>query len=500
MAGRSVCVLVLAAVLLLGIVTISRSKGLRGKEPPGPWRIPSQFSERERVEMKEALKGAIRIPTVSFSSEESNVTALAEFGEYIHKVFNTSFIQHEVVGGYSHLFTVQGSDPSLEPYMLLAHFDVVPAPAEGWEVPPFSGLERDGVIYGRGTLDNKNSVMATLQALELLLLRNYIPQRSFFIALGHDEEVSGKNGAQKISALLEARGVWLAFIVDEGSAILDGFIPGIKKPFAQISVSEKGSINLKLQVSMTPGHSSAPPKETSIGILAAAVSRLEQTPLPNMFGDGPLKTSLELLANEFSFPFNIVLRNMWLFQPLVKRFLERNYIASAQVRTTTALTMFNAGVKENVIPSVAQATINFRIHPAQTVQEVLELVKNIVADDRVQFHVLSAFDPLPVSPSDDQALGFQLLRQTIQSVFPEVSIVVPGTCIGNTDSRHYTNLSNGIYRFNPVYLQPQGFQSIHGFNEKISVQSFETQVKFLFELIQNSDTAAQVLVPHVHEL
>ncbi|XP_006834137.1 PREDICTED: probable carboxypeptidase PM20D1 [Chrysochloris asiatica] len=503
MAGRSVYVLALVVVLLLGIATVSRSKGLSGKQPQGSLRIPSHFSEEERVEMKEALKGAIQIPTVSFSADESNTTALAEFGDYIYKafptVFSTSFIQHEVVGGYSHLFTVQGSDPSLQPYMLLAHFDVVPAPVEGWEVPPFSGLERDGFINGRGTLDNKNSVMAILQALELLLIRNYIPQRPFFIALGHDEEVSGRNGAQKISALLQARGVQLAFIVDEGSFILDGFIPNIKKPFAQIAVSEKGAIDLMLQVNMTPGHSSAPPKETSIGILAAAVSRLEQASLPNMFGDGPLKTTLELLANEFSFPANIILNNLWLFQPLVKRLLERNYITNAMVTTTKALTMFNAGVKVNVIPPVAQATINFRIHPAQTVQEVLELVKSIVADDRVQYHVLSAFDPLPISPSDDSALGYQLLRHTIQAVFPEVSIITPGTCIGNTDSRHYTNLSNGIYRFNPVYLQPQGFSSIHGINEKISVQAYETQVKFIFELIQNADTA-RVLAPHVHEL
>ncbi|KAM9612961.1 N-fatty-acyl-amino acid synthase/hydrolase PM20D1 isoform 3-T3 [Trichechus inunguis] len=477
MARRNVCMLALGAVLLLRIATVSRSKDLRGKEPQGALRIPSQFSEGERVNMKEALKGAIQIPTVSFSSEESNTTALAEFGEYIYKVFptvfSTSFIQHEVVGGYSHLFIVQGSDPSLQPYMLLAHFDVVPAPAEGWE--------------------------AILQALELLLIRNYIPQRSFFIALGHDEEVSGRNGAQKISTLLQARGVQLAFIVDEGSFILDGFIPNIKKPFAQIAVEEKGGINLMLQVNMTPGHSSAPPKETSIGILAAAISRLEQTPLPNMFGDGPLKTTLELLAHEFSFPTNIIMSNLWLSWPLVRRLMERNCITNPLVRTTTALTMFNAGIKVNVIPPVAQATVNFRIHPAQTVQEVLELVKNIVADDRVQLHVLSAFDPLPASPFDDQALGYQLLRRTIQSVFPEINIVAPGTCIGNTDSRHYMNLSNGIYRFNPLYLQPQGFSSIHGINEKISVQAYETQVKFIFELIQNADTD-RVPVPHVHEL
>lgn len=380
--------------------------------------------------MKEALKGAIQIPTVSFSHEESNTTALAEFGEYIRKVFptvfSTRFIQHELVGKYSHLFTVRGSDPSLQPYMLMAHFDVVPAPEEGWEVPPFSGLERDGFIHGRGTLDNKNSVMAILQALELLLIRNYTPRRSFFIALGHDEEVSGINGAQKISALLQSRGVQLAFIVDEGGFIVDGFIPHLQKPFGLISVSEKGAIDLMLRVNMTPSHTSAPPKETSIGILSAAISRLEQTPMPNMFGSGQLKTMLQHLASEFSFPTNIVLNNLWLFQPLVSRLMDRSPMTSALVRTTTALTMFHAGVKVNIIPPVAQAIINFRIHPAQTVHEVLELAKNIVADDRVQFHVLRAFDPLPVSPSDDQALGYQLLRQTIQSIFPKINIVVPG--------------------------------------------------------------------------
>ncbi|XP_019505124.1 PREDICTED: N-fatty-acyl-amino acid synthase/hydrolase PM20D1 isoform X2 [Hipposideros armiger] len=463
MARPYVCLLTLAAVLLLGFSTVSRSKYPTGKEHQRASRIPSQFSQEERVAMKEALKGAIQIPTVSFRPGEFNTTALAEFGEYIRKafptVFKTSFIKHEVVGEYSHLFTVQGSDSSLQPYMLMAHIDVVPALDQGWEVPPFSGLERDGFIHGRGTLDNKNSVMAILQALELLLIRKYIPRRSFLIALGHDEEVSGEYGAQKISALLQARGTQLAFIVDECGFILDGFIPNLKKPFAI----------------------------------------LEQNPLPNMSGNGPLKRLLQQLANEFSFPTNIVLNNLWLFWPLVRRLMDRNYVMNALLRTTTAVTMFNSGVKVNVIPSVAQATVNFRIHPSQTVQEVLELVKNTVADDRVQFHVLNAHEPLPDSPSDDQALGYQLLLQTLQSVFPEINIVAPASCIANTDSRHYANLTTGIYRFNPIYVQPQDFRSIHGLNEKISVQAYETQVKFIFEFIQNADTELEP-APHQHEL
>uniref|UniRef100_A0A8D1E2B5 Peptidase M20 dimerisation domain-containing protein n=1 Tax=Sus scrofa TaxID=9823 RepID=A0A8D1E2B5_PIG len=444
MARPYICLLALAAVLLLGIATISRSRGLRDKAHQSAPRIPSQFSQEERVAMKEALKV---FPTV----------------------FKTSFIRHEVVGEYSHLFTVHGSDPSLQPYMLLAHIDVVPAPDEGWDVPPFSGLERNGFIYGRGTIDNKNSLMGILQALELLLIRNYIPRRSFFIALGHDEEVMGVNGAQKISALLQARGVQLAFIVDEGSFIFDGFIPGLKNPFAMVAVSQKGLINLMLQVNTTPGHSSAPPKETSIGILAAAVNRLEQTPMPNMFGDGPMKMALQELANEFSFPTNLFLSNMWLFRPLVGRLLAR-FISAAPQRELQQTTTFQSGLKVNVIPAVAQAIVNFRIHPAQTVQEVLKLAKDIVADDRVQFHVLNAFDPPPISPYDDQALGYQLLRQTIQSVFPEINIVVPGTCVGNTDSRHYSNLTTGIYLFNPLYLQPQSF--------RLRLQSWQLPVSY----------------------
>ncbi|XP_049626965.1 N-fatty-acyl-amino acid synthase/hydrolase PM20D1 [Suncus etruscus] len=503
MARWSICMLTLATAQLLGIASICRAKDLLDQEYQRTSRISPRFDPEELIKMKEALKGAIQIPTVSLTPGEYNTTALLKFGEFIRKVFptifNTSFIQHEVVGNYSHLFTIQGSDPSLQPYMLMAHIDVVPASEEGWEVPPFSGLERDGFINGRGTLDNKHSLMAILQALEFLLIRNYIPRRSFFIALGHDEEVYGENGAKKISALLQTRGVQLAFLVDEGSFILDGIISILKEPIAMIAVSEKGILNLMLQVNMMPGHSSAPPDETSIGILAAAVSRLEQTPMPNVFKDETLKTTLQLLAKEFPFPIDVILNNLWLFWPLVSRVIEMNPVANAFIRTTTALTMFNAGIKVNSIPSVAQATVNLRVHPSQTVEEVLEFVKNTVDDDRVQIHVLKAFNPQPASPFDDQALGYQLLHQTIQSVFPELHIIVPGICIANTDSRHFRNLTTSLYRFTPIYIQSEAFNRIHGVNEKISIQNYETQVKFMFELIQNADIE-QTDVHHLHDL
>ncbi|XP_019369286.1 PREDICTED: N-fatty-acyl-amino acid synthase/hydrolase PM20D1 [Gavialis gangeticus] len=492
--------LVLLAVLLLraGLV----------HPPPAPifWAPRSAAGPAfDAQELVRVLRGAIKIPTVAFFRKQLNTTALIEFGQYIQKVFpavfSTEFIQHEVVGEYSYLFTVQGSDPQLMPYMLLAHMDVVPASEEGWKFPPFSAEEDEGYIYGRGTLDNKNSAIGILQALEFLLRRNYRPRRSFYIGIGHDEEVSGLDGGKQIAMLLQARGVKLSFLLDEGSGILDGVIEGIKSPVALIAITEKGSLTLNLTVRSDPGHSSAPPKETSIGILAAAMSRLEKNPMPRLFGYGPELMMFEHLASEFAFPLNIIMKNLWLFSPIVSRIIERKPPGNSVVRTTTALTIFNAGIKFNVIPHLASAAVNFRIHPAQKVAEVLEIVKDTIDDDRVELTVIEAFDPLPISPWDDQALGVQIFRRTIMDVFPHVSSIAPGICIGNTDSRHFTNLTDAIYRFNPVILKADDVSRIHGWNERISVKNYEKQVEFLFQLIQNSDID-KLPKPHLstHEL
>ncbi|KAK5863920.1 hypothetical protein PBY51_000907 [Eleginops maclovinus] len=227
------------------------------------------IDHHQREELLAHFKEAIRIPTVSFSEKESNTTALLEFDRLLREVnkrLRLLLIRHELVANYSHLFWVQGSHPDLVPYLLLAHIDVVPASeADGWEAPPFSAQEIDGFIYGRGTIDDKSPVMGILQALEYLLKKGYAPRRGFYIGLGHDEEVSGFKGALNIVRIMKQRSVRLSFVLDEGLAVLDGVISGLQGPAALIGISEKGSATVKLSVSMAPGHSSMPPRETSIG-------------------------------------------------------------------------------------------------------------------------------------------------------------------------------------------------------------------------------------------
>nr|XP_020467594.1 N-fatty-acyl-amino acid synthase/hydrolase PM20D1 [Monopterus albus] len=500
-----VAALLLFTVASIRTFTLDVNVGLQTAHWEKTNNISLVIDHHQRKELLENFKKAVRIPTVSFSPTESNTTALLDFERLLRKVFPTVFsstlVHHELVANYSHLFWVPGSQPDLVPYLLLAHIDVVPASeSDGWEAPPFSAQEIDGFIYGRGTLDDKGPVMGILQALEYLLIKGYAPRRGFYIGLGHDEEIHGHNGAVNIVHVLKQRGVRLSFVLDEGLAILDGIISGLEGPAALIGVSEKGMANVKLSVSVKPGHSSMPPSETSIGILAAAVKRLEDNPMPRFFGYGPERETFEHLAHKFRLPMKFIMSNLWLFSSLLGRVMERKPDSNAFVRTTTAVTMFNAGVKVNVIPSLAEAYVNLRIHPAHSLQEVLDLIQSTVGDQRVKIELVYGFDPLPVSSADEKSFGFQIIKKTVLDMFPTVA-VAPGICIGNTDSRHFKDLTSDIYRFSPVWFKPGDLQRFHGINERISKKNYEDLVAFYFSLIQNSDIQ-KLPEPHssLHEL
>jgi carboxypeptidase PM20D1 len=390
------------------------------------------------------------------------------------------------VAQFSPLYSWEGSDPKAAPIALLAHQDVVPvAPGteKDWQQPPYDGVIADGFIWGRGSWDDKGNLYSMLEAAEALAKAGFRPKRTIYFAFGHDEEVTGQRGAKAIVALLAARGVKLDFVLDEGLLIADGMIKGLDKPAALIGVAEKGYATLVLTAHATPGHSSMPPRDTAIGMMSAALARLEDHRLPMQIR-GSVSEMFDTLAPEMSGFNRVVLSNLWLFKPLVLREFEKNGPSEATVRTTTALTIFNAGDKDNVLPGNAEATVNFRLIPGDTQASVTDHVRRTIADDRISIEPSpSNADPTPVTTTSGEP--FRALNRTIREIFPDV-VVAPGLMVAATDSRHYAGLTDTILRFTPVRANADDLKRFHGTNERLSIEGYADMIRFYRRLIENA--------------
>jgi carboxypeptidase PM20D1 len=296
--------------------------------------------------------------------------------------------------------------------------------------------------------------------------------------------VGGARGAATIVKLLQQRGVKLDFVIDEGLVLTEGILPGVDKPAALIGVAEKGYLSVLLTAGGKSGHSSFPPAPgtSAIGVLAAGLKQLDEQQFPASLG-GVGREMFETLAPEMHGFSRVALSNLWLFGPLVRMQLEKNPSTNAMLRTTTALTMLEAGNKENVIPGVAQATVNFRMLPGDTVESVLRHVKDKVGS-RIEVKALAgSSEASPVTPTD--SASYQLINRTMRSVFPG-TLVAPGLVIGGTDSHLYTPITNHIYRFSPVRAKPEDLSRFHGTNERIATANLAEIVRFYHQLIRNA--------------
>lgn len=436
------------------------------------------------------LAGALRFQTVS--SEEAGRVRGEEF-EGLHRYLEENFpkahaaLTRESVGDYSLLYTWRGQDESLKPVLLAAHQDVVPVGPEtvaGWEQPPFEGRVAGGYVWGRGALDDKSNLLALMEAVEALVGEGFRPRRTVYLAFGADEEVGGAGGAARMAELLRARNVALEYVLDEGLAVTEGIIPDVSQPVATVGVAEKGFVSLELVVEGAGGHSSMPPPQTAVGILGAAVARLEERQMPASL-DGVTRQLLEHVGPEMPFGKRLVMANLWLFGPLVVRKLAESPGTNAGVRTTTAATVIGGGVKENVLPASARAVVNFRILPGDRIESVVAHAREAVADPRVKINRLGAFAAEPSAVSGTDTAGFQTVRRTIRQLFPD-TLVAPALVLGATDSRHYARLTTDIYRFSPMRVRREDVERIHGTNERISVKDYAACVKFYHQLMKNS--------------
>lgn len=451
---------------------------------------PVEPVEGEPVEAQsvaEHLAAAIRIETISSGDPADfrgeSFDTLHRLLEKLYPRVHTS-LQLEKINRYGLLYTWVGSNPELEPVLFAAHQDVVPADPstlEHWTHPPFSGQIEDGFVWGRGALDIKSQMITLLEAVETLLKKGYRPERTIYLAFGQDEEVGGPQGATAIAKTLQERGVKLWALVDEGGALTEDVLPGVKTPIALIGTAEKGYLSLHFTVHATPGHSSAPPRETAIGLLARAIARLEVNPLPAWVGAAePLFHAIAPVA---PFSMQFIFANLWLFKGLAEKRLSASPQTSAMIRTTTAPTLISGGIKDNILPSKAEAVVNFRVLPGNSIAAICEYVRAVIGDKRVEFEPLEHihWEASPVSPtSGDQ---YDSLSAAIRAFFPDV-VVAPFLELGGTDARHYGSVCEHIYRFSPYRINQADLERIHGINERISVESLGQMTQFFIYLMR----------------
>jgi carboxypeptidase PM20D1 len=441
--------------------------------------------------LAERLALAIRIRTISHQdSAKLDPRAFLGLHGYLAATYPAAHaaLERETLAGLSLLYTWQGRNPELRPVLLAAHQDVVPVEAESeadWTHPPFDGVVREGVVWGRGAMDNKASMICLLEAVERLVREGFRPERTVYLAFGHDEEIGGDEGANQIAKLLASRGVALEWVIDEGGVIAADLLPGIEGAVAVIGIAEKGSVSVILEVEAPGGHSSTPPRHTAIGNLASAVAALERHPMPASI-DGATALFLDYLAPELPFSARIVLANRWLFGPALRYGFSGEPALDAMLRTTTAVTIFEAGVKENVLPKRARAVANFRIHQNDNIEAVVRHVRETIDDERIRLHVdvrTPPRNPSVVSPVDSEA--FLGLARTIREVFPGVA-AAPYLVVGGADARHYHVVSENIYRFGPYVFGRDALQLAHGTNERITAENLVGAVRFYTRLIQNA--------------
>lgn len=483
---KKISLVVVAVLSILFGVVVVRTLSFTSRQLNVP---PVQETTLDSDAVLRRLSEAIRYRTITNQiMTEPASGEFQRFHAFLAKSFPRvhEFLSKEIIGGHSLLYSWPGKDNRLKPILLMAHMDVVPVDAaseSSWRHPPFSGEIAEGFIWGRGTMDDKASVMAILESVEILLAHGFQPQRTVYLAFGHDEEVGGNNGTAKIAAALRSRGVELEFVLDEGLNILSGIVAGIAAPVALIGIAEKGYVTVRLTTETPGGHSSIPPAKTAIGIISRALHRLEAASFPSRLSV-PTRQMFDFLGPEMAGTKKVALANLWLFDPLVRKQLAASPLTNAAIRTTLAPTILNAGIHENVLPTAANAVVNLRILTGESVAGVIEHVEKAVDDRQIKI------TPLPVrmepsTVSDIEAPSFTMLHRTIRQTAPE-TIVAPSLLVAATDSRHYAGLTRNIYRFLPITVGPEDAKRYHGIDERISIQDYERCVRFYEQLIRNS--------------
>lgn len=432
----------------------------------------------------ERLAAALRCATVSTDDpRDTDDAAFERLDAHLQQSFPRVHAELELQRfGHSRLYRWPGREPGRVAAILLAHQDVVPADdPQRWTHPPFAGVVDDEYIWGRGAIDDKSRVLAILEAVESSLAAGLQPRHTVYLAFGHDEEVFGGYGAERIAEHLRHAGVYADLLLDEGGVITAGVVDGLRQPVATIMLGEKGYATVRLSVTEVGGHSSMPGKQTAVGRIARAVGRIQDHPMPLRLTP-VIADMLARLREVLPEPRRRLLGLAGVAAPVITRVMAARPQTEALVRTTAAPTVIRGGVRANVLPQHAEALVNFRILPGDSVASVLAHCRKVVRDKNIRFELVG----MSAEPSHVSGPGpaFDVIADLARAVVPGIAVTT-GIVPGATDSRHYDGLAATRCNFAPIVLEEGDLASIHGTDERLSRVNYARLIEFNRRLIEH---------------
>lgn len=469
-------ILVLAAVVVVKTITAPKASVTKAQPLPA---LPDSAVAH--------LQQAIQAPTISWGETKPiDTAAFRQFDVFLHQSYPLIHqrLSRMVFSEFSYLYKWTGTDTTLHPIILMGHYDVVPVEdvaEKMWRQKPFSGALVGDTVWGRGTCDDKGSVVSILESVEGLLRSGYQPRRTIYLSFGHDEELGGPRGASKIAAWLKDQGVKAEWVLDEGGMISNDKALS-KQPMAVIGVQEKGYASYLLTVEKPGGHSSQPEPETAIDILAKGLAKLRSVPTPASI---PAATGQFLEASATvspSFVARMAINNQWLFGSVLRSQLSKEKRTNAMIRTALVPTMLDAGVKDNVIPTVATAVVNSRILPGETPESVRDFIIQTIGDDRVTVKPYSDNWWGPTNMTDTKGPAFGKVTAAAQKVMDGV-IPAPYLVIGATDSRYFRAISTEVMNF----VASSFMEGYHGIDERLPVTDYQRMIAFITHLIKDAN-------------
>ncbi len=471
--------IILALVVLFLLVIVLRALAFKPKPEPA---VDAGEVTFDRDGAVEALAALVRCRTVSCDDpakeDDAEFDRLTGMLPTLYpNVAKTCMLQR--FPGRALLYRWAGREPG-EPAILMAHYDVVPVEEENWTRPPFEARIEDGAMWGRGTLDTKVTFNGILYAADQLIAQGFQPEHDVYFAFSGGEEINGP-GAAHIVEYFRENGITPSMVVDEGGAVVEGVFPGVSRPCAMIGIAEKGLINLEYTVSSDGGHASAPGPHTPVGRLSAACAAVEAHPFP-MHLTKPVEAMFDTLGRHSSFVYRLIFANLWCFRGVLDGICKKSGgELNALVRTTVAFTQMSGSAAPNVIPPSASMVSNMRLNPADSVAAAQEYIRSVIRDDGVSLKAFNATEPSPVS--DITCAGWQKVCAAVAATW-NGCIVTPYLMVQCSDSRHYRDLSDRVYRFSAMDLTAEERHSIHGNNEHIRLETIGRATEFFIRLMR----------------